>query len=367
MLVAPAPAAPSGAPSFKVEGPNGSTLKVGILLQPQFQSASSATLDKYSSNLYVRRMRLLFGGTLFGVFDYFVDTDYPNLFLPAAGGTTAAPTYNKNTPGMNIQDAFGTWKIFKDMAKLDVGYMLPALAHNAVQGATTLYSWDYFAYSFQHSNVFGSSANPIGRDVGVQARGLVLDGHIEYRAGLFQGLREAPTGTTSGDVGARNFFRFAGRVQVNLLDPETGFFYQGTYLGTKKVLSVGGAVDIQDKYKYFAGDIFADLPIGPEGVVTAQVNVAHWDGDTFIALAKQTAVMGEAGFHITALSLSPIVRVEVLKGSGTVADQNRYVGGLAFWPYGHNSNVKLFYTRFHENGAARDTNQINLQWQLYAY
>ena len=58
-------------------------------------------------------MRILPGGTLFGRFEYFVDTDYPNLFLPAtvagAGGAPASSV--KATPGMNIQDAFGTWKI----------------------------------------------------------------------------------------------------------------------------------------------------------------------------------------------------------------------------------------------------------------
>jgi hypothetical protein len=364
---APAPAPAAATPAFKIEGAEGSALKVGLLLQPQFQAVNSANpaLDKYTMNLFIRRIRLLVGGTLFdGAFEYFVDTDYPNLFLPAAGTDAAgAATYNKATPGMNVQDAFGTWKILKDMVKLDAGYMLPPLAHNAVQGATTLYSWDYFAYSFQHSGVFGTTASPVGRDLGVQLRGLVIDGHLEYRLGLFQGLRDVATAT---EVAGRNMFRFAGRIQVNLLDPETGFFYQGTYLGMKQVLSVGGAVDIQDSYKYFAGDVFADVPVGPIGGVTAQVNVAHWDGGTFIAaLPKQTAIMGEAGFRFMPINLSPIVRFEHL--SGNVATQNRIVGGLAFWPYGHNSNVKLFYTHFKEDGAARGTNQVNLQWQLYAY
>ena len=37
------------------------------------------------------------------------------------------------------------------------------------------------------------------------------------------------------------------------------------------------------------------------GIATAQVNVAHWDGGTFIpALAKQTAVMAEAGYNFDA-------------------------------------------------------------------
>ena len=34
------------------------------------------------------------------------------------------------------------------MIKIDAGYMLPPMAHNAVQSAASLYSWDYFAFSF---------------------------------------------------------------------------------------------------------------------------------------------------------------------------------------------------------------------------
>lgn len=370
VTVTPAPTAAVPPPSFRVEGASGSSIRVGILLQPQFMAANSATHDSYSKNLYLRRTRILVGGTLLGAFEYFIDTDYPNLFFAnnVTGSGGAADTSMKATPGMNIQDAFGTWKAFKDYLKFDVGYMLPALAHNAIQGATSLYSWDYFSYTFQHNanGVFLASGNAVGRDAGLQARGLLVDGHVEYRAGLFQGRRN---GQTDNDVGARNFFRFAARLQVNLLDPETGFFYQGSYLGSKRVVSLGGAVDIQDTYKYFAGDVFVDLPIETVGVLTAQVNYAHWNGGSFIPeLLRQQAIMGEVGFLISGIQLSPIVRYEHLWVSeGNVPDQTRYVAGLAYWPFGHNSNVKAFYTRFQEVGANRGTNQFNVQWQLFVY
>jgi hypothetical protein len=109
-------------------------------------------------------------------------------------------------------------------------------------------------------------------------------------------------------VAARNFFRFTARIQVNLLDPEPGFFYQGSYLGARKILSVGGSVDIQDSYRYYAGDIFADLPVGPLGVGTAQLNVTHLTGGTLVpALPEETAVMAEAGF------ICPLTRICGLK------------------------------------------------------
>lgn len=247
----PAAAAPVGAPPpppppstiapVKIDSPS-TTIKFGFLGQAQYEAlgavapAGATPLDGYQQNLYLRRTRLLVGGTLFGVIDYFFDTDFPNLFKasPVAGMAGAPGTTGpKATPGMNIQDAFVTYKPLGDLLKVDAGYMLPPLSHNAVQGAGSLYSWDYFQYSFLHSTAFGTAAgaNPVGRDAGIELRGLVLDGHLEYRAGLFQGVRNQPSAT---DVGARNMFRTTARLQINLFDAEPGFFYAGTYFGAKK-------------------------------------------------------------------------------------------------------------------------------------
>jgi hypothetical protein len=363
----PPPPVKPGPPSFKLEVPSGA-LKVGFLMQPQLKMENTnPALDGYSMNFLVRRTRVLLGGSLFGgKFEYFFDTDFANIGVPSAPAMTATDqtTAPKATPGMNIQDAFVTWKAMGDMVKVDAGFMLPALAHNALQGATTLFGLDYFGNSFLHSSAagfpaFGYAANPVGRDTGVQLRGLLLDGHLEYRVGLFQGRREA-AGT---DNIASNFFRVTGRIQFNLFDPETGFFYAGTYLGAKKVLSVGAAYDFQDSYKYYAGDLFADLPLGP-GFVTGQVNVAHWDGDDFVAFAARTAVMAEGGYTFSEFHISPIVRYE--RVSGDVATAYSAGGGLAFWPYGHNVNLKLFYLRNKTEGVD-GINQVTLQWQLFFF
>lgn len=368
--VAPAPATPSAGP-LKLDGKN-ATIKLGLLLQPQYSSVSSpaAGVSGYNQNLYLRRARILLGGTLFGRIDYFMDTDFANLFLatPVAGAMGAANTALKATPGMNIQDVFATFRAIGDQLKVDAGYMLPPLAHNALQGAGTLYSWDYFALSFQHSNAFGASAGPVGRDAGVQLRGLLLNGMLEYRAGVFQGIRLPATATESA---SRNFFRVAGRVQINLLDAETGFFYAGSYLGAKRILSFGLSGDFQDHYNYFAVDGFTDQPLGP-GILTAQVNLAHWSGGTTLTtLGKQTAVMGEAGYNLPVqdFKIGPIVRVEHLWGSTgvpAVADQTRFAIGAAFWPYGHTSNLKAFYSRVNVTGD-NGVNQFNLQWQVYFF
>lgn len=371
-----APKMPPGAASpAKIETPN-SSFKLGVLLQPQFESAGVANTGMVgdgvvqrgmSNNFFVRRVRLLFGGTLFEDLEFFVDTDYPDLFKAVPGGTPENPTYLKNTPGMNVQDAQGTLKLAGDALKVDAGYMLPPLSHNALQSAASLYSWDYFANSFRHNTSFGSSGNPVGRDLGVQLRGLLADGLVEYRAGLFQGLREAPTAT---EVGSQNSFRVAARLQLNLLDAEAGFFYGGTYLGTKRIASLGVSYDFQDSYKHISGDAFLDMEVG-QGVLTAQVNVVHWNGNEWIvSLPEQTAVMGEAGYLFYAARLSPIVRYErrwVTTPTAVVPDETRIGGGVAFWPYAHNFNLKAFYTRVEPEPAEQAFNQINVQAQFFLF
>jgi hypothetical protein len=361
--VAPPPPAelkwyePVAAP-LKIETPT-SSVKLGLLLQPQFESLGSATLDGMSNNLFIRRTRILVGATLFKDLDFFFETDFPNLFKQQA-----TPEGLKNTPGLNVQDAFFTYKFIGDQLKLDVGYMLTPMSHNALQSAASLYGWDYFANTFRHSNLLGSSAEPAGRDLGLELRGLLADGLLEYRVGAFQGVREPATMT---DVGAQNMFRLIARLQVNLFDPETGFFYGGTYLGGKKVLSFGASYDFQDDYKYFAVDGLLDMPLGP-GVITAQVNVAQWDGGDFIAgLPKQLAIMGEAGYTIAGLKLAPIVRFEKRDISdGDAGDETRIAGGLAYWAHGHNFNLKAFFSRVTpEPGDA--FNAFNLQAQVYVF
>ncbi|MET0411163.1 MAG: porin [Polyangiaceae bacterium] len=344
---------------LKIETPT-SNIKFGLLLQPQFESLGSPTLDGMSNNLFLRRTRVLIGGALFKDLEFFFETESANLFKAGADG-------QKASAGVNVQDAFLTYKFLGDQLKLDVGYMLTPNSHNALQSAASLFGLDYFAYSFLHSNSFNSATPPAGRDLGLQLRGLVVDGLLEYRLGMFQGLRE-PASEPPADVASQNMFRVMARLQLNLFDPETGFFYGGTYLGAKKVLSFGAAFDFQDEYKYFALDGLLDMPLGP-GVITAQVNFAQWDGGEFIpALVKQNAIMAEAGYTFAGAKLAPILRFETRNISdGDAGDETRISAGLSYWAHGHNFNVKAFFTRVGVSDPGEDYNAFNLQTQLFVF
>ena len=93
-------------------------------------------------------------------------------------------------------------------------------SRNGRQSAATLLAVDYGPYTFLAS---GPSAERMGRDYGVQLRGYP-ETALEYRLALTQGIR----GTE-----ARNPLRVSGRVVYYPFGAETGFFYGGTFQGTK--------------------------------------------------------------------------------------------------------------------------------------
>lgn len=401
LVMAPVAAPPAAPPSLKIEVPNGTNIRLGVLFQPAYQVAGSVSRSGYSEDFFIRRTRILVGGSIMGAFDYFLDTDFANLGLSAnsAGTTTdamgmtaAMDNTRKMIPGMNIQDAFVTWKSLGDPFKVDVGYMLPPLSHNAVQGATTLYGWDYFAFTFLHNAGFSqngaaTAANPalagvvagtlsVGRDVGVQARGLVGGGKLEYRVGAFQGIRSV---TNASDPTSSNAPRVAARLQLNLLDAETGFFYSGSYLGKKKIASIGASFDYQkaptsssfdDAYRTWDVDAFVDMPAGP-GVFTFQGDYIGYHGGLLIPGLPKNTIGSEVGYLVGDFNISPIARYERRWGGqlagADIATIDRYALGLGFWPFGHNANVKVFYSRIQQENALHGANQVNAQLQVYFY
>jgi hypothetical protein len=358
---APAPAAPPA--QLKIEIPNGTSIRFGLLWQGQYEARGNPSNSDLSQNLFIRRFALLIGGTILKRFEYFFDSDFANLLKAPTGEQSL-----KNGPGFATKDAFGTFRAVEDQLKFDGGLLIPPGAHATLVGGGSLHGLDFFQNTFRHSNVFGTTAETYGRDLGAQVRGLVLGQHLEYRLGVFQGKRGVPSATRAA---SRNGFRYAGRLQVNVLEPETGFFYAGTYLGKKKILSFGASFDYQGKegqeaYRAFSGDVFLEHPLGPGGI-TADVEVVHRNGGDRVTLPRQTALETELGYRIDPLLLSPIVRYERRWAETPLGNETDFGAGLAFWAFGHNSNLKAFYTRLIPDAPARAYDLFNVQWQLFFY
>jgi hypothetical protein len=330
-----------------IEASDDVNFKLGLLGQFQAESIEDPGADSQINNLFVRRLRLMFGGQVTKNVTFFVETDTPNL-----GKTLAA---GKDLPGaMIIQDAYAEFKV-TDAFAVDAGLMFIPFSRNYLQSAASLLPIDYGAYTYTQS---GPTQSSTGRDTGVQAKGYVLNNHLEYRIGAFQGLRDARS---------HRAFRYAGRVQYNVLDPEVGFFYTGSYLGKKKIVSVGGAFDVQDDYHGYDLDVFVDHPLG-SGALTGQIDYNWFGGGTTLpALPGQHDVLFELGYLIAATKLTPFVQIAHRNAvESGAADETRTSVGISYWWAGHNANIKAAYGRIAPAGAAVQ-NAFTIQLQAFYF
>jgi hypothetical protein len=94
--------------------------------------------------------------------------------------------------------------------------------------------------------------------------------HFKYYAGLYKGVQKSDQNQVMP--------RYTVRAQLNLFDPEPGYYNQGTYLGTKKTVAIAYSRDYQwDVTSEIRGrgsafyvlnnvDLFVEYPLGPGSV-----------------------------------------------------------------------------------------------------
>jgi hypothetical protein len=341
---------------WQVESKDGkANVKFGVLAQPQLEVLQTADDSAYSQNLFLRRLRLLFGGKIADKWTFFVETDSPNVGK-ASPDRIANPLGAKDTGFIYLQDAFVTYD--RSVAfKVDSGMILTPLGHNHGQSAATLLPVDYGPFTFADT---GPLTERVGRDYGVQLRGYPLNQHFEYRLGVFQGVR----GTE-----ARNELRVAGRGVWYPFAADTGFFYGGTFHAARRVVAVGAGFDRQEQYRAYAADVFVEQPFnGGQHGLTAQFNWMRFDGRAFLKVQpKQDAYLVEAAAHFAKGRLSPFVQwARKDFDQAALGDQSYWQAGMAYWMAGHQRNLKFSAGRQHTEGAP-DRTQVLVQLQIFYY
>ena len=337
------------AAQWQIKSDDGKTsIKFGFLAQARGEMLDNASASDQSTDLFFRRFRILFGGKATEKISFFFETDSPNLGKAGAGGT-------KGTSDVYIQDMVLTYNA-SDALNVDVGMLLNAESYNSNQSATSLMAVDYGPYSFLHS---GPLDLRVGRDYGVRARGYVLGDHLEYRAGVYDGLRE--NGSTNG-------LRFMGRLMYNVFEAQKGLFYQGTSLGKKKLLSFGVSYDTQSSYDAVGVDAYLDWPMPGGNGLTAQADWVSYDGGDFIpSFVKQDETMVEAGYYIGGPHLLPFVQwAKRNYDPAGLVDEDQLQIGLGYMFDGHNANLKSSYARISKDGSP-DRDQFWLQFQVFRF
>lgn len=336
--------------------------RFGGLLQAwadwQELSTTTGTTAGYQQNLFIRRARFIFSGQLAKNVTFFLDTENANL-----GKSPKNTTGTQLGTGFQLLDFYGEWKIAEEFA-IQGGLILIPLCRNCNESAASQASMDYGAFSFQESAATGST---IGRDTGFQAKGYLLDGRLEYRAGAYQGLRQA---------GSHNSFRFTGRLAYNFFELEKVQFYPGTYLNAKKVLALGASYDTQSSYKAYAFDGFLNLPLNDKKLaITAEIDYIHYDGGTFLnvpALYDQDTLFMVGGLYITSAKVMPFIRYETqayAADANKVLDKRNLQLGIGYYPFGQNLNFKAGWTRQQRPNDPKTatTSEWTIQMQVFYF
>ena len=391
--------APTPTPSSAVTYEDGSIriskdayVRFGGLLQPAVelqQDLPTATQDaggsysrRWQHQLFVRRMRFLFGGKVTQDFAFFFDFEAANIGRITSGVKAMSPT-------VNLLDAQLTYIATQEFSIMS-GLMLVGPTRNGLQSATSLMPVNYGCNTF-----IANAGSPngldsyVGRDIAVMARGLLAENRFEYRVSLSDGRSRALPQSLYSPV------RFTTRVQFDFFDKQTpdlysgigSYYYTGTYVGQKNVLAVGGGADIQGAYTSVAADLFLDRPFGEGNGLTVSLGYQYLNGgspdnadlllrastgmmDSVRAEAiarlipKQSIFFAEAGYYIKTLNLQPVVKYDLRAVNSTsVAQLNlpvnalsaqitqaqdklseSHIGvGLNYFPRGHNFNLKAIW------------------------
>jgi hypothetical protein len=324
--------------------------RFGIQLQAWADEQQDATTKGYAQNLFIRRGRFLITGQVAPNVTFWFQTDNPNVGKAPKTGTSLAS-------GFLLQDFWAQWKI-NDAFMLTGGEFLVPLSRIELTSTTSFLTLDISPTT----TVFaGPTQTNATRDTGVQAKGYLADGRLEYRAAIFQGIRIA---------GARNAFRRTAYLQYDLFEKETGYVYAGTNLGKKKIVALSGGYDGQSKYKSYNGNVYATIPVLGGDEFAGTIERSYYDGGTFITtLPKQHDDVVELGYYLHNFKVQPFMKWEDQKFSAASTpskDLTRYGAGLNYYVSGQNLKFTGQYLRVKpKNGAINATNQFTIQMQMF--
>lgn len=220
----------------------------------QNKSFTSSTDNGSATDFFLRRNRLTFSGQY---------NDYVGFYAQLeAGNDSKLGVDNKS---VYYRDAYVTLD-YRDDLRFIVGRFKNTFSRENLEACLeplTLDRGEVLPYT-----PFGGT-----RDTGLAVWGNLLDAKLQYRVMIADG-RE-------GNDVAKNNPRLTGRVHYSFWEPEFNYGYLGTYLGTKKVLTVGAGYDMQNDvaygdyptrsdikdYKAWTVDAFMELPTA-SGVYT---------------------------------------------------------------------------------------------------
>ncbi len=173
--------------------------------------------------------------------------------------------YQSSTNTMEILDGVAE---FHGSPKLNVwiGRFLPPSDRANLYGPFYSNEWDVFTDGIQDGYPFVFQ----GRDNGAAYWGDFKAGpaKIKASAGAFDG--------TSADKNSSLIW--ASRVQIDLWDPENGYYLNGTYYGDKNLLAIAGANQVQSGKTATTADFLMERKVPGGGAFTVESEYSRYNG-----------------------------------------------------------------------------------------
>lgn len=213
------------------------------------------------------------------------------------------------------------------------------------------------------------------RDKGIAMWGNLFEDIFQYRLEVMNGRNDSSSAPDSN-------FRYGARAHLTFLDKETGYGYRGTYMGEKKVITLGASyqyeADVayanaaieQDEvdYQAYSVDFFVEYPF--EGIGTFTFSTAYVDYDLDDAYEGATPEDGvfsyngeknggytKIGYMLPNTPLQFFARAENWSFAKLgVYDQevDWYGGGLNYYFRGQNLKLTLEYSTVEFDTETRD-------------
>jgi hypothetical protein len=312
-------------------------INVGALIQPQFVLAQRGAPDGgVSSDMFLRRGRILLAGQFDSAISFVFDTDEPNW---GKGGDYSSTFL--------IQDALASYTVAPGLT-ISAGFMLVPFLRNNIESANALNTVDFrtAVIRFPTAHAF--------RDAGAELRGLLVGDRIYYRVGVFNGIAGRAATMTTEAVNATDAPRLTGMIRYNIKGKDDAYALPGIYFGTEPVISVGVGADLQNnaigtvstpspRYLAYAADAFVDIPFDANNELVAEGAAIRYDHypagmvpDTAFAFYAQ------AGYRIFAIE--PVASVEYFNGRLPGSKITNYRFGIDYWVRKHTYNVKAELT-----------------------
>ncbi len=275
-------------------------IDIGALVQAQYQIVENGAPSgsNPSNNFALGRARIVLAGQFNDNIAFFVDTDvsYGAISTAITNNTPVGSTATAWNNNIYLLDAIATYKVSKELL-LDAGLMLLPYSHNELTSGAK------YASVTRFSATFAPNAQRALRDVGVLIRGLLLSDRLYYRIGIFNGVQgvrntavaPAPSnGLNPGDAPL-----FAGMIRFNIAGKEDGYAFCQVCFASSPIINIGvsGLTQINairpvvftgpgtstqlgmTQWTSFVADIFADVPIGQDLELSAEVQFANfWAG-----------------------------------------------------------------------------------------